>query len=326
MTSRATNPAMSTSATTPFSAADAAMGYAFQTRIALLQSLRRLSADQIFSVYLETLDDVVFEPDGDAIELLQVKHHKKSAANLSDASPDLWKTLRVWIEGWKSGLIPRDSQLFLVTTASVGIDSAAFHLQVKDRDEAIALQRLAITATSSKNSINQTAYRLFRNLPDADQTALISSIIVLPGTPDITDLDAELRREVRLAVRSEHCQSFLSRLEGWWYDRSVRHLRDPAKMSILSTELDFKIADLRDQFHHEALPVDGDLFEGEVDISSFDGHSFVQQLQISSIHKKRIALAIRDYYRAFAQRSRWVREELVQVGELGRYERQLKEA
>jgi hypothetical protein len=58
-----------------FSATDAALGYLYQIRLALLNSLRRLSADASFTIYFETLDDVVFEEEGTPVELLQLKHH-----------------------------------------------------------------------------------------------------------------------------------------------------------------------------------------------------------------------------------------------------------
>lgn len=72
---------------TTFSAADSALGYLYQVRVALLWSLRRARAGADFVVSLETLDDVTFEslqatgakPD----ELLQTKHHRKSEASLS---------------------------------------------------------------------------------------------------------------------------------------------------------------------------------------------------------------------------------------------------
>ncbi len=88
---------------TTFSAADSALGYLYQVRVALLWSLRRAGSGKDFIVSLETLDDVTFEspqargPKAD--ELLQAKHHRKSEASLTDASADLWKSLRVWFEG-----------------------------------------------------------------------------------------------------------------------------------------------------------------------------------------------------------------------------------
>ncbi len=66
-----------------FSATDSVLGYLYQVRFALLSSLQRLAKNEFFAVYLETLDDVVFEPDGSALELLQLKHHCTRAANLT---------------------------------------------------------------------------------------------------------------------------------------------------------------------------------------------------------------------------------------------------
>jgi hypothetical protein len=41
--------------------------------------------------------------------------------------------------------------------------------------------------------------------------------------------------------------------------------------------------------------------------------------------KRRVAAAIRDFYRAYQQRSRWLREDLLLVGDLSRYEGKLQE-
>ena len=43
------------------------------------------------------------------------------------------------------------------------------------------------------------------------------------------------------------------------------------------------------------------------------------------VNQNRVFHAIRNYYRAFEQRSRWIREELLYVGELDRYESRLVE-
>lgn len=61
-------------------------------------------------------------------------------------------------------------------------------------------------------------------------------------------------------------------------------------------------------------------------IAELDKRPFVQQLRRIKIGAPRIELAIRDYYRAFEQRSRWTRQELLVDSELERYEEDLKEA
>jgi hypothetical protein len=52
---------------------------------------------------------------------------------------------------------------------------------------------------------------------------------------------------------------------------------------------------------------------------------FVRQIELTKAGKARISAAVRDYYRAFEQRSRWMRNELVFVGELEKFERILVE-
>jgi hypothetical protein len=91
---------------TQFSAAASAIGYLYQCRYALLESLRRLRRDDQFRVFIETLDDVVFERDGEPPDLLQTKHHIKKTADLTDTSVDLWKTIRIWCEGLINSNIP----------------------------------------------------------------------------------------------------------------------------------------------------------------------------------------------------------------------------
>lgn len=308
-----------------FSATDAALGYLYQVRLALLSSLQRLAKDEAFAVYLETLDDVVFERDGSAPELLQLKHHCDRAANLTDASPDLWKSFRVWMEGRGNGSVPEDARLYLITTSSVGGGSSASYLMLEDRNEAEALRKLQETATTSTNQANEPAYRLFRSLPPDDRAALVRAITILPNAPNISDVSEALRVQARLSVKRSHLDSFLTRLEGWWYRRAVGQLIAPNTPPILSNEIESEIDDLREQFKLDALPVDQDILDEEIDSTVYEDRMFVRQVKLTGVGNRRILAAIRDYYRAFEQRSRWIREDLLLIGELDRYEKFLRE-
>ena len=99
-----------------FSAADSSLGYLYQIRCALLLSLQRLKEETSFETSLETLDDVTFENNGTPSELLQTKLHKNRGANLTDASSDLWKTIRIWATGLDAGEINKDTVLYLVAS------------------------------------------------------------------------------------------------------------------------------------------------------------------------------------------------------------------
>src|SRR3972149_4778869 len=140
---------MTTGSDNPFSAVDATLGYLYQVRSALLWALRRQKSDPDFLVSVETLDDVTFETaGGDPSDLLQTKHLRRRSASLTDASPDLWKTLRIWFEGHASGQIPPTANLSLVTPSPAPDGTAASRLRAMSRDLAAAQQALDATAAA----------------------------------------------------------------------------------------------------------------------------------------------------------------------------------
>jgi hypothetical protein len=312
-----------------FSAADAALGYLYQVRCALLWTLRRQKSEPDFLVSLETLDDVTFERvGGEPSELLQTKHHRRSTAALTDTSSDVWKTLRVWFEGRTSRAVPATAQLVLLTTATAPERSAARYLRATSRDVEAAQRLLDAAAQSSTDRSNAPAYQAYLAAKPSDRHDVLMRVLVIDAAPTIADLDRELRDEVHWAVGREHHESFLQRLEGWWLRRVLRQLVAGDAQRIAAVELETQMADLREQFKQDALPIDDDLLDFSLDDATAAAHqrsAFVQQLNLIQASKHRVAAAIRDYYRAFEQRSRWLRERLVLEMELGKYEKRLIE-
>lgn len=302
------------------------LGYMYQCRYALLESLERLRKSEEFTVSIETLDDVVFEPEGEPAELIQTKHHIKQAANLTDASPDLWKTIRIWCEGIANNTIPNDSLFFLITTELAAEGSAAFYLKTgKPQDVDRALERLASTAASSTNRDLQSAFTAFKELNYEQRKQLFQNVILVDRAPTIMDLDAALKQAVFGFADKQFLNSFLQRIEGWWYRRLMKHLAYERNQPIISEELEAEASRLREQFKLDSLPIDDDIMSASVDASGYEDKVFVQQLRIIEIGNPRIIYAIRNYFKAFEQRSRWMREDLLHVGELDRYEDELVE-
>jgi hypothetical protein len=320
---------MTTGGGSPFSAADATLGYLYQVLSALLFALRRQKSEPDFLVSVETLDDVTFETaGGDPTDLLQTKHHRKGSAKLTDASPDLWKTLRIWFEGHTAGQMPTTATLYLVTTSVAPDGTAASRLRAASRDIAAAQYALDAVAASSTNETNKSAYAAYLKATSAERTATLSRVIVIDAAPTVVDLDYELRQEVYWAAGKEHHDAFLERLEGWWLRRVLRQLTDAAQDRIGSVEIEAQMSDLREQFKQQALPIDEDLLEFTLDDATSSAHEdskFVWQLSIIKAGKRRITAAIRDYYRAFEQRSRWIRDDLVVGLDLKKYEKTLCE-
>lgn len=308
------------------SAAASVLGYLYQVRYALLESLRRLRKEQEFIVTIETLDDVVFEQDGAAPELLQTKHHLNKAADLTDSSPDLWKTLRIWCEALSSGDVHEGTLYFLITTAQAIDGHSTVYLKPgESRNIDNAMERLNSTADSSTNQTNKKAYQSYRSLSLYQKKKLLQNIFVIDTAPHISSLDVEFKEELFHAVENRFLGSFLQRLEGWWYRRVIKHLRDRNAEPILSNELEAENISLREQFKQESLPIDDDIISASVDASGYQDRHFVHQLRLIEIGENRIYSAIKNFFRASEQRSRWVREELLHVGELGRYEDRLIE-
>ena len=59
-----------------YSASASMLGYFYQCRLALLETLKRLKIDPTIAVSIETLDDVVFEKDGTPTGVIQVKQSR----------------------------------------------------------------------------------------------------------------------------------------------------------------------------------------------------------------------------------------------------------
>lgn len=312
-----------------FSAVDPTLGYLYQIRVALLWSLRRLKNDPVFLVSLETLDDVTFETiGGDPKDLLQIKHHQRRTCVLTDASPDLWKTLRIWFEGRTSGILPSDTNLCLITTSITPDGTAASRLRSSPRDVVGAEQALDATASSSTNVTNFLAYQAYLAASPSERIAVLSKVVVFDATPSVTDIESELYQEIYWAVKKEYHSAFLERLEGWWLRRVLQQLTDAPTGRIGSVEIEAQMSDLREQFKQEALPIDDDLLEFNLDNTTrvaYENLIFVRQLDLIKAGKHRITAAIRDYYRAFEQRSRWLRNDLVVGMDLHKYEKRLIE-
>lgn len=308
------------------SADASALGYLFQFRYALLESLRRLRKGQLFVVTLETIDDVTFESHDSVIEVLQTKHHTKKAGNLTDSSEDLWKTLRIWCDHFKSESIPNESLFYLITTSNAAVGSAAYYLKHgESRNPEKAMERLNSVISTSSNKKNQKAYEAFRSLDLDQRKNFLQNIVVFASTPNISILDKELKEVVYGFAPKDLLDEFLVRLEGWWHRRVIKHIEGDEVNPILSNELESITADLREQFKLDNLPIDEEIMEASIDASGYQDECFVHQLKLIDIHNERIILAIKNYYRAFEQRSRWIRDELLFVGDLDKYEDQLIE-
>jgi hypothetical protein len=309
---------------TQFSAGAQALGYIYQARYALYLILTKNEDKQ--GVAMESLDDIVLDTEGTPQELLQLKHHINNKANLTDTSSDLWKTLRVWSTYVKEEKIDLSKiTLTLITTATVSeVSATSFLRNDEHRNHKNAHEKIVEVAknSKSKDKIMQDCFKAFLDLSNENQIELLDSIYIIDNSPDILDVEKQIKRELRLSVRPKHLELLCERLEGWWFGLVISSLRKGFENPITLFEVKNKISDLAEQFKQDALPID--FYKLEVP-DDFDGESriFVHQLREIVAKDRRIEKAISDYYRAFEQRSRWIREELIFAEELEEYEERL---
>jgi len=308
------------------SAGSSALGYLYQSRYALLIALKKLKVDVGAEISIEKFDDISFDRDGSPRELIQTKHHQiGTSKNLSDASVDLWKTIRVWCDGIEAGSYsPSEVNFIIATTSHAPFNSSASNLKIENRNFELALEKLMSTALSSQRKENKEAYEVFKSLSPEKRKEFISNFYVLDGSPGVEEVYEKIKDETFFVVPKEHHEHFLERLEGWWFNKIIKCLSKTGNTFIRVLEIDSKIDELREQFKEDNLPID---FLGELPPEPYyvdaDTRCFVQQLKIISASNKRIEHAIKDYYRAFEQRARWVREDLLVGGELENYESKL---
>ena len=309
-------------------ASASAVGYLFQSRLALLLGLRTIADFPNRQLSIEKLDDIAFEDSGGPVELIQTKHHLSKQGSLSDASEDLWKTLHIWTKLTATDSeVPFRTKFLLITTSPTTNSSAAGFLRPNDRDEKKADELLLKTAYGSKRAGNTNAYTAYVVLPEPARLALLQAITVLDSAPDILDVHDEISRYLRPAAPKAHLEHFVERLEGWWFGIVVRALAGTGPKEISVVSIENRIDELREEFQRDALPIDfSDATPPTEVVSSLDGRPFVRQLRDVEVGEKRIEYAIRDFYRASEQRSKWAREDLLVDGEIEKYQRSLVEA
>ncbi len=175
----------------------------------------------------------------------------------------------------------------------------------------------------SENDALEAAFVAFSDLTDDQQFRLVGAIHVLDNSPDISDTGDKIRDRIRAAVDRQNRDALFERLEGWWFGKVVDQLRSARPTPVAGFEVYDKLRAIAEQFGPDALPIDYlDARPDSVDPHT-DNRMFVRQLRAIDVGLTRIEKAILDYYRAYEQRSRWAREELLVGDAVESYERRL---
>ena len=327
----------STKGRSKFDASAAAVGYLFQVRYALLLAIIRDEASDLLS--LEMLDDVAFAPEdatsATPVEVLQFKHSLSQTARLTDKSVDLWKTLRVWSDLVQSKKIDPQRTLFtLVTTGTASSDAAVALLRtesansgkLRNRNPEKARSLIEVAGAASTNQTVMDAFTALSRLSLSQKKALFSNIHLLDASPDVTHARTLIEHELRYLVDDPTSQlpGFTDRLEGWWFRTVVDHLVANQKTPLQVGQIHSQIRDLREQFKRDSLPDDFlNAIVPDDKTQPDDDRCFVDQLRLINASRLLIRKAQENHYRAYEQRSRWVRETLLGLSDVSAYEHRL---
>jgi hypothetical protein len=189
-----------------------------------------------------------------------------------------------------------------------------------------AAQRLTEIAQGSNNKELASAFAAFLALTERMRASLLSVIEILDRQPDLVEVESLLEETLRIFAPRGKTSQAREMVEGWWWPRVCTALMANPPGSIAVGELEAKLDEIRDYLKREALQLDFEEAEpSDAEASGYDGFRFIGQLRAIGVTGTRIQWAKRDYYRAFSQRSKWIREHAVNDGEVAKFERRLVE-
>lgn len=310
-----------------FDASGSLAGYIYQCRLALLLGLQAVKKKPNGHISIEQFDDIAFENDDHAGCLVQAKHHI-SAKELTDSSVDFWKTLRIWIEDFKSGVITNaDTRRLLITTAVAPDGSAISKLrsETSAADRKTALSGLRAIAASSVNKTTKNGRELFLSLTDEEAELLLKSVHVLDAAPNLPDVLDDIEGELRILAPS-HSDKVTEMLEGWWLKIVAKRLVGDEKTQIPLQDILRKANEIGGMYGPDGLPVSApDEFGDKTYDPSDEAEVYVRQMRLVQLPDTTIRNGVRDFYRAKAQRSKWAREGLLLDGEAAKYDARLQD-
>jgi len=304
-----------------FSAADQALGYFYQLRYALLQTLR-LPEETV--CFIEKDDDIDFTDPEEGSILASLKH-KAPGDTLTNLSPDFWKSVRIWVNYYlQNDISTAPVSFFLFTTGRVAVGSflEAF-LPNAQKDTELVDKVCEVLGRSYSKTILKTK-DLLEQLPRDKWQDFFRRISIFDSQERIQDIPALIINERFRPIRQQFRVPVYERLEGWWNNACIDLLTGQRVEPMRGMEVSEKLGSIAEQFREDNLPIDFEHAEPEEGVNpDSDDRYFVRQLRAIGLRSDRLRRAILDYYRAFAQRGSWLRENVTLSGELEQYDDRL---
>jgi hypothetical protein len=303
-----------------------AAGYIYQLRYVLFRAMRKLARDPTASIGIERLDDVIIEAEGTIATLEQLKHTTSDEKKYTDSSPEVWRAIGNWARLYKDKIIDLSKvELAFVTNAAVAEHTAISKLGLseEDRDIDAALLELKSVAAKSQNASSASDRAKFIALDDVVKSALLRAIRFVGDNPNLASLGQEIEELLHFACDASCLTEFRTELEGWWLDRVAFILNKGQGDVVPLIDIDARIGYLREKFKQSSLQIDVE--EPADHPADLGDYTFVRQVRVLKVGPPRIRNAQRDFLKASAQRSKWLRESRIDPAELTKYDAELEE-
>lgn len=304
------------------SAVGPAAGYFFQLRYSLLRALEVFPKHPTSIISIETLDDVSIEGENLTIDS-QLKHSIDFEKKISKFSPEIWRTLAIWMARLRLG-VDDHHEFHFITTGKVDNDNPLHFLRATPSDLEVnaALQSLEEAATSSSSATTAKDRAAFLAASAGEQFSLVRRIRLADTSPNLEGIGNEIEHEIRYACEAEQVVSFRKDLEGWWVGRVFDKWVADGGAQIELEELGAQVSFLKERYKPSALPLDVPEQECE---DLMEDNVFIKQVRAVTESERRLRNAQRAFLRAKVQRSKWVREHRIDPSELESFDDALKD-
>lgn len=153
---------------------------------------------------------------------------------------------------------------------------------------------------------------------------LLNQTYIIDNASNIIDVEKTFRKQIRYSCVPKYEDLIYERLEGWWYKKAIEALCSDNPIFVTQSQVRTFIVSISQEYTDENLPIDiFDIEDFQESDLGADEKIFYEQLKLIAIGSRRMQMALRDYYRAFRQRANWIRNDLIYVNELGKYEERL---
>ncbi|MCW8087671.1 ABC-three component system protein [Sabulicella glaciei] len=315
------------------SAEGSALGFWFQAYFALL-TLVTLTTDEA-AIGIEQLDDVELKADGQTL-LYQLKHSiSAKPPPITIKSRSLWRTVKVWID-----VLPQvtlaETTLHLIAVGDIPSDSPLRALTDPDTNRADLVAAMTaeaarvIEAREAAAKAKKTlpfpdrvdGCRAFLALSEPERLNLLRRTIIRPDSPTVGEIEQEIAGHFHF-VLPEYRPAVAKRLIEWW-DRQIVYS--------LCGERDRVIT--RAELQSQVMAVVADLEQGKL-VAEFETVSHPEDYQPDGMLARQIELvkgkpydlerAIREEWKARAQRARWLADNPAMASKISAYDAVLRE-